>query len=219
MLEISGKRVRETLEELLDPATTALLVIDMQVGESALGDSVDGHDAGMMAGVVRRCAEAIGSARAAHVPVIHVRVANLPNGESSPPAWLRALTNQSGGVPTALDRLSIEGEPSTDFRPECSPAPGEAVVTKRRPSAFFGTDLALILRAQRIETVAVVGTATSGCVEATMRDATHHDFYAVLIEEAVGDRDQRLHDAALVVMRARHDVCTLPEAIAAWHAC
>lgn len=218
MIEISGRQVRDTLEELLDPATTALLVIDMQVGGvsagAALGDS--GHDLSMMPTVIARCSAAIGAARRGGVPIVHVRVANLPDAASSPAAWLRALRNHSGGRPLDVSRLSVEGAPDVAFTPECAPEPGELVLTKRRPSAFFGTDLAMILRAQDIESVAVVGISTGGCVEATLRDATHNDFYAVLLEDAVGAYDLEVHEASLRVMRARHDYTTVDRAATVW---
>ena len=85
MIEICGKQVRDTLQELLDPATTALVVIDMQEGAvyagGAIGDS--GHDLSMMPAVAKNCGRAIESARKNGVPIFHIRVENLPDGASS----------------------------------------------------------------------------------------------------------------------------------------
>ncbi|AUI50575.1 cysteine hydrolase family protein [Arthrobacter crystallopoietes] len=218
MIEICGKQVRDTLDELLDPATCALVVIDMQQGAlsagAAIGDS--GHDLSMMPGVVERCSQSIAAARENAVPIFHIRVENLPDGASSPPAWLRALYKTANGRPIDLGKLSIKGDPATEFCEPCLPAEGETVITKRRPSAFVGTELALLLRSQGIESVAIVGISTGGCVEATLRDAVHNDFYAVLLEDAVGAYDTAVHDAALTVMRARHDVCTVDQAVSVW---
>jgi nicotinamidase-related amidase len=218
MLEICGKVVRDTVEELLDPNICALLVIDMQKGAVGGGGTIaeSGHNMSMMPRVVQRCGEAIRAARSYGVPVFHVRVENLPDGKSSPAAWLRALHCISNGRPVDLGRLSIEGDPATEFCDECMPCPGEIVITKRRPSAFIGTDLSILLRSQGIESVAIVGISTAGCVDATLRDATHNDFYAVLVEDAVGAYDQVLHDAAMTIMRARHDVFRLDQAIRVW---
>ncbi|GAA1024500.1 MULTISPECIES: cysteine hydrolase family protein [Amycolatopsis] len=217
MIEICGKQVRDTLEELLDPAVNALLVIDMQQGAVAKGGTIgEDHDLSMMSGVSGRCGQAIAAARENGVPVFHVRVENLPDAHSSPPAWLRSLYTIANGRSVDLGRLSLAGDPATDFCADCRPEPGESVVTKRRPSAFISTELELLLRSQGIESVAVIGISTGGCVEATLRDATHHDFYAVLVEDCVGAYDTEVHNAAMTVMRARHDTCTLEEAIAAW---
>lgn len=220
MIELCGKQVRDSLGELLDPASTALVVIDMQKGAvfpgGAIGDS--GHDLSMMPRVRERCAEAIAAARRNGVPIFHIRVENLPDGASSPAAWLRALYTASNGRPIDLGKLSVKGDPATDFCDECLPLDGESVITKRRPSAFVATELGLLLRSQGIESVALVGVSTGGCVEATLRDAVHHDFYAVLLEDAVGAYDTAIHEASLTVMRARHDVCTVADAAAVWDA-
>jgi biuret amidohydrolase len=218
MIEICGKQVRETREELLDPAVCALLLIDMQVGGVTTSGAISeaGHDMTMMDRVRERSAAALAAARRAGVLVVHVRVANLPNQQSSPAGWLNAMMKIAGDRPIDLGRLSIEGDPATEFCDECRPEPGEIVITKRRPSAFFGTDLAMVLRASGVESVAVLGVSTGGCVEATVRDATHNDFYAVLLEDAVGAYDAAVHEAALTVMRARHNHCTVDEAIAVW---
>jgi nicotinamidase-related amidase len=96
------------------------------------------------------------------------------------------------------------------------PEDGEIVITKRRPSAFFGTELALLLRSRGIESVAVIGISTGGCVEATVRDATHHDLYTIVVEDAVGAYDEAVHEAAMTVMRARHDTCTVEQAMDVW---
>ncbi|WP_054009948.1 cysteine hydrolase family protein [Arthrobacter sp. ERGS1:01] len=220
MIEICGKQVRDTLGELLDPATTGLVVIDMQKGAvfpgGAIGDS--GHDLGMMPQVRARCGQAIAAARRNGVPVFHIRVENLPDGASSPAAWLRALYTAANGRPIDLGKLSVKDDPGTEFCVECLPIEGESIITKRRPSAFVATELGLLLRSQGIESVALVGVSTGGCVEATLRDAVHNDFYAVLLEDAVGAYDSTIHDASLTVMRARHDVCSVDDAIAVWDA-
>lgn len=218
MIEICGKQVRDTLDELLDPKTTGLVVIDMQKGAvspgGAIGDS--GHDLSMMSGIADKCGRAIEAARAAGVEIFHIRVENLPDAKSSPAAWLRTLYKTANGRPIDLGRLSLKGDPATEFAEQCQPEGDEIIITKRRPSAFTSTELALLLRAQGIESVALVGVSTGGCVEATLRDAVANDFYAVLIDDAVGAYDTVVHDAALTVMRARHDYCTLDEAVAVW---
>jgi nicotinamidase-related amidase len=160
----------------------------------------------------------IDAARTHGVPIFHIRVENLPDGRSSTAAWLRGLYTAANGRPIDLGRLSVAGDPGTDFCEPCMPQGDEVVITKRRQSAFVSTELALLLRSQQIESVVLVGVSTGGCVEATLRDAVHNDFYAVLVEDAVGAYDIEVHDAALTVMRARHDICTVDEAIGVWAA-
>ncbi|WP_248763322.1 cysteine hydrolase family protein [Pseudarthrobacter sp. SSS035] len=206
------------MDELLDPSTTALVVIDMQIGGltpgHAHGDA--GLDLSMMPRVTERCGAAIAGAREHGVPIFHIRVENLPNGASSSPVWLRALHTASGDKPVDLARLSTRGDPATGFIQECAPIDGEIVITKRRQSAFVSTELALLLRGMGIESVALVGVSTGGCVEATVRDAVHNDFYAVLLEDAVGAYDVKVHEAALTVMKSRHDVTTVDALLDVW---
>jgi biuret amidohydrolase len=220
VIEICGKQVRDTIGELLDPTISALLVIDMQVGGTSKAGAIAdaGHDLSMLPRVRERCGAAIEGARRSGVPVVHVRVANLPGQASSPAAWLHSMRMIGREKEIDLSQLSIEGTPAVEFCAECTPVDGELVITKRRPSAFFGTDLAMLLRARGVESVAVVGVSTGGCVEATLRDATHNDFYGVLLDDAVGAYDVEVHEAALTVMRKRHAFCTVDEAIAAWSA-
>ncbi|WP_320669055.1 cysteine hydrolase family protein [Patulibacter defluvii] len=215
MREIAGRQTLDTLEELLTPDRCALVVIDMQRGAVESGGAMgrDGQAVSRVAAIAPRCGAAIATARAAGVLIAHVRVANLPGAASSSPAWLRSLARVSRVDPSTL---SVEGTWETEFCDDCRPEPGELVVTKRRPSAFHGTDLELTLRAAGVETVVVVGTATPGCVSMTIRDAAQRDFYNVLVEDCVDSNDEQLHEAELRVLRARHDHCTLQTLSEIW---
>ena len=73
----------------------------------------------------------------------------------------------------------------------------EFVVTKHRYSGFWGTDLNMVLRSNTIKTVVMTGTATSGCVDATARDAFFNDYYVVTVEDCCGERDEFQHKATL----------------------
>lgn len=219
MREICGKQVYDTLEELLEPSQCALLVVDMLkqgLGRGPADYHRPGHDVSMVEAIAAPCSALIDVARSAGVTVVHIRVANLPNQASSSPAWLRSFTRISKKSPIDPANLSIEGTWQTEFIEECLPLDGEFVITKHRASAFIGTDLELLLRSTGIEAVVVIGIATPGCVEATIRDAAHRDFYNVLIEDCVAGYNLELHEAALKVICARHDHCTAAAATAIW---
>lgn len=219
MREICGKQVYDTLDELLEPRHTALVVIDMLnggLGRGPAGYERAGHDVSMVEAIASRCGELIDAARRSGVTLAHIRVANLPNQASSSPAWLRSLALTGKAAPIDPAKLSIDGTWQTEFIDECAPMEGELVVTKHRSSAFVGTDLELLLRSNGIESVAVIGIATPGCVEATIRDAAHLDFYTVLVEDCVAGYDLELHEAALKVMCARHDHCDATTATDVW---
>ena len=96
------------------------------------------------------------------------------------------------------------GNPMGEFTPELTPAPGDIVITKHYPSAFFGTDLADRLHAMRADTLLVTGLSTSGCVRATTLDALCHGFIPLVVEDACGDRDRAVHDANIFDLRAKY---------------
>jgi len=101
-------------------------------------------------------------------------------------------------------RVFDAGSPLAAIADELSPTADELVVDKQGPSAFFGTPLASILVAAGVDTVIVTGLTTSGCVRATAVDAMQHGFVPVVVEEAVGDRDERPHRANLFDLDAKY---------------
>jgi maleamate amidohydrolase len=97
----------------------------------------------------------------------------------------------------------VKGNPLGDFTPELSPLPGDWVVTKHYPSAFFGTALASQLVASGIDTLIITGLSTSGCVRATAVDALCLGFVPMVVTDAVGDRDAAVHQANLFDLAAK----------------
>ncbi|EMD88227.1 hypothetical protein COCC4DRAFT_145822 [Bipolaris maydis ATCC 48331] len=98
--------------------------------------------------------------------------------------------------------------------PGLEPAAGEIVVSKRYPSAFFGTDLSTRLQVSRVDTLVICGVSTSGCVRATTLDAMCLGFRPMVVGEACGDRSPAVHDANIMDMGAKMaDVVSEKEAI------
>lgn len=213
MREIYGKLVCETLEEVLYPEWCAVLPIDLQNdfmhshGKVAMA----GGDVSEMVKLLPRAVEFLNRSRKLGVRIVHVRIVDLPNGESDSPAWLRAK-----GLISGVSEFAVEGTWGADYSEGCEPKPGELVVTKHRSSAFVGTNLDLILKANQVKTVVIIGEQTPGCVEATYRDAAYYDFYNVLVEDCVAARDRELHDASIKIQKARHDVCTMEQVFSIW---
>lgn len=80
---------------------------------------------------------------------------------------------------------------------ELAPMPGEPVIAKQKPSAFFGTPLLRYLIAQRIDSLVVVGCTTSGCVRGTVVDAFSLNYPVTVLSDAVFDRFELSHYASL----------------------
>jgi maleamate amidohydrolase len=133
------------------------------------------------------------AARAAGIPCIFTRVEYSPDGHE-------------GGVfykKIAALKCFETGNPLGDFTAELAPLPGDAVITKHFPSAFFGTGLAERLHAQGCDTILITGLSTSGCVRASAVDALCHGFVPLVITDAVGDRDAGVHAANLFDLGAK----------------
>ena len=90
-----------------------------------------------------------------------------------------------------------EGDPNSAIVPEPSPEPGELVVRKTAPSAFFATSLAPWLTQRGVQTLVVAGCVTSGCVRASVVDAMSFGFRPLVLSDCVGDRAIGPHDANL----------------------
>lgn len=88
--------------------------------------------------------------------------------------------------------------------PELSPAPGELVVRKTVPSAFFATGLAPWLTQRGVQTLLIAGCVTSGCVRASVVDAMSWGFRPLVLEDCVGDRALGPHEANLFDMRQKY---------------
>lgn len=101
-----------------------------------------------------------------------------------------------------------------DFVEEVAPVEGDILLPKQHPSAFFGTPLVSYLVDNGISTVFVTGTTTSGCVRATVVDATSLGFRVVVPMEAVFDRSQTSHAVNLFDMNSKYaDVMPVSEAL------
>ena len=87
---------------------------------------------------------------------------------------------------------------------ELPPAPGDLVIRKHFPSAFFATHLASSLAMHGIKTLFISGATTSGCVRASAVDAMGHGFKPVIVEDCVGDRSITQHEANLFDMKMKY---------------
>ncbi|WP_328382928.1 cysteine hydrolase [Streptomyces sp. NBC_00400] len=157
---------------------SALLVMDVQ------RDIVDLVDDG--SGYLPRLCKGIDGARAAGIPVIYVAVGLRP-GQPDVSTRNKVLSS------AVRDGLFTEGSPGTEIHPDVTPRDGEIVVTKRRGSAFSGSDLDLVLRARGIDSLVLTGIATSGVVLHTLCQANDLDFGLTVLADACLDIDPEVH--------------------------
>ena len=137
-------------------------------------------------GYLPRLATAIAAARARDLPVIYAVVGFRPGAPEVSPR--NKMFGRLAGSPAAAG-----ADEATRVHPDVAPEPGDVVVTKRRVSAFAGSDLDLVLRAGEIDRLILTGVATSGVVLSTLRQAADLDFGLTVLADACLDADPEVH--------------------------
>ena len=94
----------------------------------------------------------------------------------------------------------LETWADTDYHGELAPIEGEFPISKRRYSCFFGTDLEILLRGLKVETLILMGTMTNVCVHYTAAEAHQRDYHFHVIEDCCAGSDWEAHWAALTAM-------------------
>jgi nicotinamidase-related amidase len=220
MITIEGKDVFTELAELVDPAHTALVLIDMQ-RDFIEPDGVFGKlgiDLSMYAESRPRLAALLAAARQSGIVVVHVQNTALPGRMGDSPSYIRfnLRMHQAARRDGPPLRYTIPGTPGHDFAPEFTPRSDELIVRKYRSSGFWGTNLDMLLRSNGIKTVVFGGCTTEGCVESTARDAMFNDYYVVIAEDCVASDDRAQHAASMLLMRHRFDLATGDAIQRAW---
>lgn len=195
----------------VDPATTRLLVIDVQNDFCAEGGWFDkhGNDLTLIHEAVDRLAGFLDVARRAGMKPIFIR-AIYDEIYLSPPMRER---HERTGLGIAHCQSGTWG--AEFFR--VAPLEDELVITKHRYSAFKDTELNALLRAQRVENLLVAGITSNVCVESTARDAYMLDYHVVFLADGSATYQAEAHEATLAnIRRAFGIVATIPEVVEAW---
>lgn len=189
-----------------DPATTALIVIDMQrdfIQAGGFGATL-GNDVRQLQAIVPTTARLIAAARKAGLPVIHTRECHAPDLSDCPPAKRdRGAPSLRIGDPGPLGRVLISGEPGAGIIPELAPIAGELVLDKPGKGAFYATPLGDHLAELGTKTLIFAGVTTEVCVQTTMREANDRGFECLLAEDATESYFPAFKAATLDMIRAQ----------------
>jgi nicotinamidase-related amidase len=167
-----------------------LIVVDIQKA-----GFMEGHSSGItvmtgLAANMRRARGVIDAARASGVPIVFLQEAHRVTRVD----FGRELDGDE-------DEHLIEGRPETEIAAEVvGLKPEDYVIKKRRYSGFIGTDLEILLRGLKAETLILVGGLTNVCVHYTFADAHQGDYHCRVVEDCVGGSDIEAHSAALKAM-------------------
>ncbi|WP_213456894.1 cysteine hydrolase family protein [Rhizomonospora bruguierae] len=157
---------------------TVLLIMDFQNG--ILG-RVDGDT------VLAAARRAVGAARDNDIPVMFVRVAFRPGYPEV------AGANPTFGRIHQFGDAMTQDHPATQIHPALQARPDEPVITKRRVSAFSGSDLDVLLRGTGADSLVLAGVSTGGVVLSTVRQAADLDYRLTVLADACADADPEVH--------------------------
>lgn len=181
-----------------------LLIVDFVEGFA----DPQGFGGGNIPAAISKTVDLLVLARSRGWPVAHSRIVFMENSSDANP-----FTRKVPGMLTLSDSNA-----ASHIVSELTPEPGELVVCKTVPSAFFGTTLAAWLLSRGVDTLVVAGTTTSGCVRASVVDAMSHGLRVTVISDCVGDRAIAAHEANLFDMQQKYadvmDLATFHSALA-----
>ena len=167
----------------LDATSTALLLMDCQEG------IVGALNPDQRSALMTSLQQTKTAARNAGIPIIYV-VIGFREGhpEIGPKGWFTSVKESK--------RMILDSQEAA-ICIELSPLPGDLIVTKKRMSAFTGSDLEQILSGLSIQTLVLCGVSSVGVVESTARHAIDMDYNIIILKDGCADRDELANDAAL----------------------
>ena len=165
---------------IVDKSKTALVVIDLQKGITAMPSRPYTAQE-----VIANATELVNAFRKNNMPVflVHVEITNE--------TMLHSISDQT------FSRSQPASPDWAEFVPELTPTPSDVVITKRQWGAFYGTELDLQLRRRKIDTIVLCGIATDFGVESTARFAYEYGYQQIFAEDAMASRSDEQHNAAV----------------------
>jgi ureidoacrylate peracid hydrolase len=200
----------------LDLERSAVLVIDMQNDFGSPGGMFDraGIDIAPIRATIAPTARVLAAAREAGLPVVYIRMEHREDlsdaGPDGSPHRRKHAPFRIGSNVAAPDgrasRVLVRDTWNTAVVDALAPLPGDIVVSKHRYSAFFQTDLDMVLRSLGVSSLVVTGCTTSVCVEATVRDAMYRDYACLVLTDCTAepiafDAPRSNHEASLLTIR------------------
>lgn len=213
MKQIGDTLVYDDLEEMIDPSHTVLIVVDLQndfchpEGHFAR----HGKDLTMIEERLPAMCAFVREVQSLGVRTVFTLQTTLANGKSDPPAWLR-FKCRDGKSPD----YTLQGSWGWELVDGLEPGARDLVVEKFRPDSFVQTNLDLLLRANAVETVVIMGVITEGCVESTVRAASYRDYYTVVVRDGVASPNAVLHEGSMRLFEARYPLHGMAEILEVW---
>ena len=196
----------EPYEFEFDPATTALMIIDMQrdfVDPGGFGEALK-NDVSLLRKAIAPTKQVLEAVRRKGLLVIHTREGHRDDLSCLPlNKKLRGRLKTGIGDKGPMGRILVRGEYGHDIIDELKPAPGEPVVDKPGKGAFYATDLDAMLHNRRVRHLVVCGVTTEVCVHTTVREANDRGYDCLVLEDCVGSYFPEFQRAALEMIKAQ----------------
>jgi len=190
----------------IDPAKTAVVIIDMQrdfLEPGGFGESL-GNDVSLLGKAVGPCKTLLALARAKGILVIHTREGHRPDLSDAPKAKVeRGAPSLRIGAPGPMGRILIRGEAGHDIIPELYPLPGEPIIDKPGKGSFHGTGFGAELEARGITSLVVTGVTTEVCVHTTVREANDRGYECLVLSDCVGSYFPEFQRVGLAMIAAQ----------------
>lgn len=170
-----------------DANKTALMIVDMNkafVGKGAPLEVPKAMDN------VPRIKLLLETCRKRNMPIIHVSHVFRKDGRD------RGLMYDFW--PVLKDGILEEGSEGTEIYPDIAPVAGETVITKHRYSAWFGTDLDIVVRNLKVDTLIICGTTTDRCTGLTAYEAFMRDLKVIFPEDANATFQDEVHKGMII---------------------
>jgi nicotinamidase-related amidase len=188
-----------------DPATTALVIIDMQrdfVLPGGFGELL-GNDTSLLLKAVEPTERVLQKARETGMFVIHTREGHRPDLSDCPAAKLTRGGQAFIGTEGPMGRILVRGEKGHDIIQQLYPVDGEPIIDKPGKGSFHATDLQQILSDRGIKTLIVCGVTLEVCVHTTVREANDRGYECVVLSDCVASYFPEFQRVGLEMIKAQ----------------
>ena len=197
MLTCQGFTIPGSLEEIVSPENTALVVYDMQAGITR--QIKNGLE------ITERVRTVLEAARRADLRIFFTRHLSLPRKLMGAFQYRTAMAWQRTDSPEKVQPMFLRDSPAFQIVTELEPLPSEAVFDKITMSAFEGTPLEIALRDSGVRSFIIVGIATEVGIDPTCRHGADLGFWPVVVQDACGAGNMTAADHAMAALQHMGD--------------
>jgi biuret amidohydrolase len=197
MREFAGITIPQSLDEIITPQNTALIVYDMQVGVAK--QIKNGQE------ITQKVSRLVTACRSAGVRTFFTRHMSLPKELMGAFQCRTAMAWQRVDSPDKLKPMFLRDSPAFQIVPELAPAATEAIVDKITMSAFEGTFLEIALRDCGIRSFIIAGIATEIGIDPTCRQGADLGFWPILVKDACGFGNEKAADHSIASLEHMGD--------------